>query len=321
MVTVLLPTVARPELLRLALQSIAGQTAREKISRVVVSENAGDRGSEAVCRELPQLPISYILRDPPLSPLEHAQALMREEHATELIAILHDDDWWLPNHLEDAINALEACPDASAYGANRVMYQDGQLSDRRCEAVPWFAADFPAPAPFWRIASADLLLGSLLGLVMHYSTLVARAAALREAAFVYQLGNAFDNDRMILFALSRLGPVLFGTRFSAGIRLHTQRETSRFDAEQKNQRMGETTRWLIETAAEPWPRIAGNFVRRITRCPDKEIRIELLREATLRPWCLPEIARHLDRTREPDFFTIYDRLRASFPSRAPQPDR
>ena len=308
-------------MLRLALQSVAGQTALAKISRVFVSENAGDRASEAVCREFPQLPIRYIRRDPPLPSLGHAQVLMRDCLEGELIAILHDDDWWLPNHLEDAIAAMAACPDASAYGANHVTYENDKLSDQRYELVPWFAADYPAPAPFWRIGSADLLLGSLIGLVMHYSTLVMCTGALRRAADVYELGNDFDNDRMILFALSRSGPVLFNARFSAGIRLHAQRDTCRFAEKTRDRQMAGTTRWLMETSGESWSRTASAFIRRMLRCPDEKVRLDIMRVAVRRPWCLPEIATHLDPAREPDFFTIYDKLRTTLVDGPVPPDR
>jgi len=323
-VTVLLPTVARASLLRLALQSVASQTALAKISRIFVSENGGDRASEAVCREFPHLPITYIFRDPALPPLEHAQVLMKECLEGEFIAILHDDDWWLPNHMEDALAAFEAGPDASVYGANRVMYDEAEsrLSDRNCELFPWFAANYPHPSPLWRIAHADILLGSLLGLVVHYSTLVARAEALRQSAFVYDLGNPFDNDRMILFALSQRGPVLFGTRFSAGIRLHRGRETARVEWEKQCQRMAQTTEWMVASGSDSsWVQVAAAFAQRVAQCPDDKIKVDLIREATIRPWCLPELARHLDRTQDKDFFAMYDRARHTFAGKTPQDDR
>src|ERR1700722_4991574 len=126
----------------MALQAIAGQTALAKTRRILVSENGAAGASEAVCREFPQLPITYVFREPALPALGHAQLLMKECLQDEFAAILHDDDWWLPNHPGDALAAFAAHPDAAAYGANRVMLENDQVADRRCELTPWFAANF-----------------------------------------------------------------------------------------------------------------------------------------------------------------------------------
>ncbi len=312
-------------MLRMALQSVEEQTALPRISRVFVSENGGDRESEVVCREFSRLPITYIFRDPPLAPLEHARVLMKDCLEGDYTCILHDDDWWLPSHVTDALAALEAHPDASVYGANRVMLEESDeeshVCDRNCELFPWFAANYPSPSPVWQISHSNVLIGSLLGLVIHYSAMVTRTAALRKSAYVYDLNNPFDNDRMILFALSRCGPVLFGPRLSVGIRIHGNRETKSFAWPEQCRRMCETTEWMVNTGLKSWAMVAAAFAQRLGRCPEDRLRIDLIREATLRPWCLPEMARHLDRAREVEFFSMYDRARQTFAGKSPQDDR
>ncbi len=77
MISILLPTAARPEMLRTALQSIAGQTALGQVGRIFVSENGSDKRSGEVCASFPGLPITYLYRDP-VSSMEHGRRLMRE---------------------------------------------------------------------------------------------------------------------------------------------------------------------------------------------------------------------------------------------------
>jgi hypothetical protein len=320
--TVLLPTVRRSDMLRGALQSIADQTACHRISRVVVSENGGDRGSQAVCAEFPQLPITYLFQEPQLGPLEHAQLLMREHLTTDFTAILHDDDWWEPHHVAEGLAALYAHPDATVYGANLTLHENGQLlSHLTCNTMAWFAAGYPPPMPLWLLTPTNVLLASLINFIIHYSSMIMRTEALREAAYVYTLGNPYDNDRMLIYALSRRGPVVFNPKPSVVVRTHANRETARFAQDERNRRMASTTVWMVESGLKPWPVVAAAFAQRLAACPEGELKIQYLRDAVTRPWCLPELARHLDRAKDRAFFDMYDRAREAFAGEKPPEDR
>jgi len=305
-------------MLRMALQSVAVQTAVAKIDRIVVSENGDDRNSRLVCQEFPQLPIGYVFREPALKPLEHAQVLMKELQG-DITCILHDDDWWMPDHLEDALASLEAEPEAAAYGANFIFYQEPDLL-QRYDLSAWFGANYPSEAPFWRMSHSNVLLASFFGLIVHYSSLVARTATLAQSAFVYDLDNPFDNDRMILLALSRCGPVLFNPEIRVVVRHHQARETSLFDHAERARRMTQTSEWMVGLGLKSWQVIAGAFAKRLAACPDDRKKRDLIRIATLRPWCLPEMARHLDRAADKDFFSMYDQARKAFGGEPPADD-
>jgi hypothetical protein len=320
--TVLLPTVRRSGMLRDALQSIANQTVLHRISRVVVSENGGDRSSEAVCAEFSQLPITYLFQEPSLGPLEHAQVLIRNDLQSPFTAILHDDDWWEPHHVAEGLAALHAHPDATVYGANLTIHENGKLlTHLTCSLMAWFAAGFPQPMPLWRLTHTNVVLASLINFIVHYSSMIVRSEALREAAYIYTLGNPYDNDRMLLFALSRLGPVLYNPKPSVVVRTHANRETTSFAQDERNRRMAATTVWMVENGLKPWPVIAAAFAQRLAACPEGELKIQYLRDATTRPWCLPELARHLDRTKDRNFFDMYDRARQAFTGEKPPEDR
>ncbi len=307
-------------MLRGALRSIAEQICVAKIERVVVSENGSDPRSRAVCAEFSQLPITYIYREPAVKPLEHGRILMHECLEGEITCVLHDDDEWLPQHLEEALAALEADPEAAAYGASFVVSQNGTTLPDGYDLTAWFGANYPASSSTWRLSASNVLLASLLGLVVHYSTLVARTEALRQSAYIYDLGNPFDNDRMLLFALSRFGSVLFNPEVRVVVRHHEIRDTSNFAQEERSRRMSETTDWMVSAGMKSWSFVAAAFAKRISACPDPAQMVDLIRIATLRPWCLPEMARHLNREKDVEFFAMFDRATSTFGALPPQDD-
>ena len=292
MLTLLLPTAARPAMLRTALASVASQSALSKITRIIVSENGGARESEAVCAEFPTLPISYFFCSPALTPLEHGRVLMRDFLQGEFTAILHDDDWWSPNHLANALAALEAHPDGAVYGSGHFVVS-GESSMLNCSGnlFPWFGANFPEFAPVWRLSRLNVLMAELLGTVAHYSTLVVRTGALRESAYVYDLDNTFDNDRMLLFALSKFGPLLFNPTPDVFVRNHGVQDCFLFNDEAQQRHMCGTTRWMIESSGKSFDLIANTFARRMAKCP--EAAVHTLKALAMKEWCVPELKRHL----------------------------
>jgi glycosyltransferase involved in cell wall biosynthesis len=320
-VTVLIPTASRPTLLRVALQSVAEQKAVAKVERVIVSENGSDPASRSVCGEFPQLPITYVYREPAVTPFEHGRILMREWLQGDITCILHDDDWWLPNHLDSALAALESDPEAAAYGTSFIIFKDNETLLERYDLTAWFGANYPASSTVWRLSASNVLLASLFGLVVHYSSLVARTSALIKSAFIYDLDNPFDNDRMLLFALSRQGSILFNPEVAVVVLHHEARDTSRFAQEERSRRMAQTTEWMINSGLKPWSLIASSFAKRLAGCPDQEQKIDLIRIATLRPWCLPELARQLSRAQDVEFFAMYDRACEMFGAAPAQEDR
>jgi len=85
--------------------------------------------------------------------------------------------------------------------------------------------------------------------------------------------------------------------------------------------MCQTTEWMVNSGMKSWSTIAAAFAKRLAGCPEGEIKMQLLRDAAVREWCLPEIARHLDRTKDKEFFAMYDRARVTFAGEKPPDDR
>ena len=292
MISILLPTAARPEMLRTALQSIANQTALARVGRVFVSENGSDRRSEDVCASFPQLPITYLFRDP-VSAMEHGRILFQQYPERAYTAVLHDDDWWAPEHLQRASDLLEANPDAVAYNSGHYIVEN-ENSLLACDnnLFAWFGSNFrPHGAP-WTLSRSDVLLGLLLGTMSHYSTSVIRTENFRRASTIFDLGNPYDNDRMLTFALSAQGQIIFNPTPGVFIRRHQGQDYRSFPSATAIAYMGKTTEWMIGTSGKPWLAVAKAFRQRIASCPAAAT--STLLNAAMVPWCLPEMAKHVD---------------------------
>jgi len=282
--TVVIPTAGRAHLLRDALASIARQTALRRVSCIHVSENAGYPESEMVCREFPELPIHYTLRAPPLTSAAHFVALFKEVE-TPFTAMLHDDDWWAPHHLEAAMAGLENDASSSAcysgffepHGSSAPLYCENNL-------MCWAAAGFPPLAGTWTLPLIQTALASLPGTPLRYSTLVARSAALKASTHIFDLGNPFDSDRMLGIALSLHGNVVYQPVPSTFIRLHSGQDARNYDDAATYRHMHCTTRWMLDLVRRQGGDMQTLLAERIATCPPIQ-KAELLQRLR-RPVCI-----------------------------------
>lgn len=299
--TVIIPTAGRPHFLREALASVSRQTALAEIGMVRVSENAGNRESETVCREFPHLPISYIRRDPALPANDHFTTLVGEV-ATPLAAVLHDDDWWAEHHLAAALRALTEAPAAAAcYSgffepdrSSSPLYGENSL-------LCWIAAGFPSATGVWPLSLLQTILALLPETSLRYSTLVARTPALQAGMSIFELGNKFDTDRMLAVALARQGRVLYQPVPSVFIRRHPAQDFRNFDHAAVSRYMSDTTAWMLDTAAAAGFDVCGSLGALIEQCPAEhrsqflhKLRRPICLEVLRRQGCLPESLRRFD---------------------------
>jgi hypothetical protein len=293
MISILLFTASRPDMLRTALHSIASQTALNHITEVIVSENGGDARSGAICADFPSLPITYILREKTVLPIEHAKELFSRNLKGEFTAMLHDDDWWTADHLEKALKGLKAHPSASAYYCSYFKVF-GESSPLGCydNLFFWFGAGYPAIDTLWVLNQNAVLLASLLGTGAIYSSLVAKTTALRQAARIYDEKNTLDNDRMFALALAQQGQLLYGPNPQVYYRTHAGQDTRTYAMRQRATQMSWTTSWLIEQSGGDWKMVGELFAAQILKCP--EYSLPLIREWATKPWCLPLLVQHAE---------------------------
>ncbi len=251
--TILIPTAGRPDTLRTALESVHRQTGRARIAQVIVSENLGDPRSREVCSRFPDLPIQHVMREPRLSTLQHAHTLFSHDHGTAYTAVLHDDDWWRPGHLERALGALDRQPEAAvSYGGYWcVIGEQSSVVGQQDNGLFWAVTGRPLiDTTTWTLTHPQVLLATLGGALGHYSSLVARATALRAAAPIYQLDNPMDNDRHLTAELSRHGLLLYHPQPELFVRQHAAQDIKRFDDAAHRRWMTGTTNRILALARQ-----------------------------------------------------------------------
>jgi hypothetical protein len=188
---------------------------RDLIAEVIVSENLGDRRSEAVCALFPELPIAYKFRDPvfggAMCALDHANALFAEA-SSELVAFVCDDDVWSPGHLANAVAALDEAPGAVAHFSAFYCSESELSLDAYQWGAPliWLAAGRPE-----RLARYSLELPAMLALgwvltPFQWSTMVVRReAAVNASPAMLASPHSFYADRTLILALAEQGDILF----------------------------------------------------------------------------------------------------------------
>ncbi len=303
MINILIPTAGRPDMLRQALRSVRAQTARDRIRRVLVSENAGSKETGDVCREFPDLPIHYVSREPQLTPHIHHQTLMAEGLQDTYTAILHDDDWWGPGHLASAVRALDGAPQAAAYHC-AIFKVNGESALLQCDTnlCFWMGAGHPRMDAIWELGRDQVLLAALLMTPGHFSSLVARTPLLRAASVVFQQDVFYDSDRRLTVALSRAGNILHNPIPQVFIRYHGSQDQRTYARENAGKLMARTTDWILQTAGVPPAEIARRFVNAVNQCPGDAR--DLLNSFLFQAWCVPQMACHPDM--EPELRSLLD---------------
>jgi glycosyltransferase involved in cell wall biosynthesis len=276
MVQVLIATRRRPEYLREALESVRAQSAVDRIGTVVVSENGSSRDSQKVCLEFPDLPILYLFQEPELDAMAHARVLAQvDRHPTT--AILHDDDWWTPCHLEVALKALDGRKECQAFFANHLELFDAFPSRvHRSTWRVWAAAGKDFRPPILRMNFIQVLVANMLATSFHYSTLVAQTGAYRSAMMtVFNSGNAFDNDRMTPVLLADPGGLAYSTIPTAIIRRHGEQDSKRecHAVPGHYNTMAETSRWIQRRWPTQCHEAARSFNEAVQGIGEEQLRL------------------------------------------------
>jgi glycosyltransferase involved in cell wall biosynthesis len=123
-VTILLPNYNRKTSLRQCLESVLAQ--RFQDWRLVVGDNASDDGSADVVRSFSDSRIRLVRRERNVGYVANTNLLLGEADDSELIAILHSDDWWEPEYLATMVGLLDQAPSALiAMSSARIVYDSG----------------------------------------------------------------------------------------------------------------------------------------------------------------------------------------------------
>jgi glycosyltransferase involved in cell wall biosynthesis len=141
-VSILLPTVDRPEFLLEALRAIAHQTHPE-LELILVRDGGTPLADEARgLLERLEFPTTLVEHDGPSHGLANARNAGLERARADAVALLDDDDLWEPGH----VAALAAALDVEGEGGPRadVVYSDARVLDVASGSVRIIARDFDA---------------------------------------------------------------------------------------------------------------------------------------------------------------------------------
>jgi glycosyltransferase involved in cell wall biosynthesis len=131
-VSVIIPTWKRPELLRNALLSVLQQN-EQRFEVLVVDDDAEHGSAEAVVKALGDARIQYV-RQPEHRGVTAARNVGVAWARAPYIAFLDDDDEWMPEKLSVQLPTLDASPPdvAGVYSARLTVHREtGQVSTDR----------------------------------------------------------------------------------------------------------------------------------------------------------------------------------------------
>ena len=273
--SILIPTCKRPHFLVTALESVARQTAVDRIGEIVVMENGGNRESEKVCQKFPNLPIKYIFRDP-LVPVSDLTVAVLRESSLPNVAMLHDDDWWFDFHLERGLGNLDSHPNVSAVYSSHFT-SEGENSwyfGLNGNFFSWFANDQSVPGEARILNHRQVLVASILLSGNHMSSLMYRNSVIQLCLPAFANGNPYDNDRTLACELSRHGDIYYHDKPSMVIRHHLGSEDYRLRR---------------EGLAKKWFKISTNRMVALARDQSIDLRAEIA-SRIFRPGFGPEKA-------------------------------
>ncbi len=137
-VTVAIPTRNRPALLRDAIASVLSQTFTN--FTILVCDNASTTDNLAVVEYFSDPRIIYHRHERNIG-IQHNWRFALETPQTKYVALLMDDDLYLPHHLENGLNALVAYPEATYFG---------------CKSETIGAAQVHTQEPYWLSGDASV---------------------------------------------------------------------------------------------------------------------------------------------------------------------
>ena len=114
----------RPTLVLRAVQSALNQDFDS--FEVIVSDNSTNDETKPLLSKIQDSRFHYKKRTPPLAPIEHLNAILKDVTA-EYFMIFHDDDLMHPGMVETLFKKINDKPDVMAIGSNAKVIKNGKL--------------------------------------------------------------------------------------------------------------------------------------------------------------------------------------------------
>jgi len=234
-VTVVIPCHKRHQYLGTVLNSIKQQTALSSIDKIIVSENSNDDRSKSICDQFPELNITYYQQPVEMTAVEHNHWLINQS-TSDYTAMLHDDDWWYPTHLENALQALSENSTA-AYFSNFVFAKNEILKGAFFHH-PSIISHFvnpPLNINYACLGFKEVATICYLFTPFHMSTLVAKTSFFQYANNEgLKYAKPWYADRILYPYLAVNGDIVFNPQVLCGIREHDGNDAKTINFENRH---------------------------------------------------------------------------------------
>lgn len=210
--TVIVPTYRRPELLRRALRSITAQACNGFQLVVRVYDNASGDDTEEVVRAAGAggVTVDYVRRPQNIGAVRNFSGAIKDTRS-DFFAIISDDDVLLPGALTENMAGLLAHPDAVAWNGKVLSGSESRLTGIR-------------PAPQWPVGVTDGLRALCLisrNIRPETTGMVFRTATV-DAGFCVDDNTFMAQDLLWLASAARQGAIGFSPQPTAILYVHEQ---------------------------------------------------------------------------------------------------
>jgi len=255
----------RDEFLEEALESVLNQSGRRHLKEVIVIENNKLQKKQKAPRKYDSIIIKHIKLKHYIEP-SYRLTLAGLKHAREkYVAYLADDDVWDENHIKRSVESLSLRNDVVAsFGATIIFMNNGRYWVKPEDSFARHFACNDTKGNKMFFSKEDIITGSLLGPIFHYSTLVAKKDTIYKAVDSIRCGNPFDTDRVIPLAIAKNGLIVADNRLGALIRRHAAQESARIYSSGEGQKWWDsTTTQLLESAKRESINLRITFAERM----------------------------------------------------------
>jgi glycosyltransferase involved in cell wall biosynthesis len=235
-------SINRERFLEEALQSVLNQSKIKYIKEIIIVENTKSTKKTKTLKTGKRLKIKHVKLKSYIEPT-YKLTLAGLKHAREkYVAYLADDDLWDENHIAKAIESLTLDKRvAASFSATIYFKNNGRYWMRPEDSFTRYFACTKGSGHKMFFTTEDITVGSLLGPIFHYSTLVVKKDVFYKAVDGIRDGNPFDTDRIIPLEIAKYGLVIADSRPGAFIRRHDSQESARIYSSGEGQKWWEKT--------------------------------------------------------------------------------
>ena len=255
----------RDEFLEEALESVLNQSGRRHLKEVIVVENSNLPKKQKALKKYNSIIIKHIKFKRYIEPSFRLTLAGLKHVRARYVAYLADDDVWDEHHIARSVESLSLRNNVVAsFGATIIFMNNGRYWVKPEDSFARHFACNDKKGNKMLFSKEDIIAGSLLGPMFHFSTLVAKTDVLYKAAKGTGNENPFDTDRALPLMIIKHGLIVADNRLGALIRRHASQESARLYSSGEGQKWWDsTTTQLLESAKRESINLRITFAERM----------------------------------------------------------